>query len=163
MRSSPCHSQQGHRRPASTSAKHVNIPLGQGIFPFEVKSLRHAQPVVYRSVIRRCASENQSKRVSIFPIGAMGTFKVSAARTPCSLPKRHSQLCKRESSASASASAFFRRGDGKFAGVAGTYISLIEPNINPKRKMRVDLGMSAIFPSGRWEVFKVSAARTYYS
>ena len=48
------------------------------------------------------------------------------------------------------------RGDGKFAGVAGAYISLIEPNINPKRKMRVDLGMSAIFPSGRWEVLSTS-------
>ena len=52
---------------------------------------------------------------------------------------------------------FSHRGDGKFAGVAGTYISLIEPNINPKRKMRVDLGMSAIFPSGRWELLKFQA------
>ena len=54
---------------ASTSA---TLPTGRwGL----LRSLRHAQPVVYRSVIRRRASENQSKRVSSFPIGAMGNYR----------------------------------------------------------------------------------------
>ena len=44
--------------------------------PWELsRSLRHVHTVVDRSVVRNCASENQSKRVSIFPIGAMGSFE----------------------------------------------------------------------------------------
>ena len=111
MRRSPCHRKQRHRRPASIRAQHVKIPSGRWELS---RSLQHAPPVVYRSVIRSCASENQVRQQV----------------------RQH----------------FSHWGDGKFAGVAGTYISLIEPNINAKRKMRFDLGMSAIFPSGRWEV-----------
>ena len=60
------------------------------------RSLRHAPPVVDGSV-RSCASETRGKRVSIFPIGAMGTFEVSVARTSCSSSERQTQWCKRES------------------------------------------------------------------
>ena len=48
------------------------------------RSLRHVPTVVDRSVSRSCVRENQSKRVSNFPIGAMGTFEREHA---------HIQLC----------------------------------------------------------------------
>jgi hypothetical protein len=53
-----------------TKARHPT--RGGGNFS---RSLRPAPPVVDQSIGRSCASENQSKCVSHFPIGAMGTFE----------------------------------------------------------------------------------------
>ena len=79
MRSSPCHFGPRHHHPASTSAKHVKISLGQGIFPsgqWELsRSLRHAHPTVDRSVGSSCASESRGKHVSHFPIGRWELLK----------------------------------------------------------------------------------------
>jgi hypothetical protein len=54
------------------------------IFPWgrweKFRPLRHVHTVVDRSVSRSCASESRGKRVSIFPIGAMGIFEDERAQ-----------------------------------------------------------------------------------
>ena len=146
MRRSPCHCRCTHRRPASTSATHVKIPSG----PWELsRSLRHVLAVVHRSVSHSCASETRGKRVSSFPSGRWELLKVSAARTACSLPKS-SQLCKRESRQARQQ--FSHRGDGKFAGVAGTYRSLIDES---------RFGHVSHLPIGAMGSLQAWLARTY--
>ena len=73
-----CHQRQRHRRPANNE-QNVSLPLGRWELS---RSLQYAPPVVDRSVGRSCASENQSKRVSNFPMGAMGTFSRSLRHVP---------------------------------------------------------------------------------
>ena len=63
----------------------------------------------------------------------MGTFEVSGADGTYSiLVDEAAPIKKDENRIGHVNKVFSHRGDGMFAGVAGTYRSLIEPNINPK-------------------------------
>ena len=63
----------------------------------------------------------------------MGTFELSGADGTYSslVDLEAAPIIKDENRIGHVNKAFSHWGDGKFAGVAGTYISLIEPNIDP--------------------------------
>ena len=66
-------------------------------------------------------------------MGAMGTFEVSGSDDTYSrlVDRGSTHIIKDENRNGHVNKTLSHRGDGKFAGVAGTYISLIEPNIDP--------------------------------
>ena len=125
-----------------------------------LKSLRHVQPVVYRSVIRRCASENQSKCISIFPIGRWEIPFLCGTYTSETLELTGASAAVVQASQSKCVSNFPIGAMGTFEALCGTYrLQLTEASFEVVQA-RIKANASAVFPLGRWELCKVSAART---
>ena len=134
--------------------KHVShFPISDGNFS---RSLRHSPTVVDRSV-GSCASVSRGKHVSKLPIGAMGKVQVSAARTSCCGPERRPQLCKSESRQVCQP--FSHRGVGNFSRPLRHVQSVVDRRVRSCASV-IQASTSAMFASGRSELFKVSQART---
>ena len=146
----PCSIRSFASERESRQARQQSSHRGDGIFS---RSLQHAHTVVDRSV-RSCASVSRVKHVSHFPIGAMGTFKVSAVRTPCS--RRSVVAAVAQARIKASASAIFPSGRWELSRSLQHALPVVDQNVS-RSCASVSQGKHvSIFPSGRWEVLSVS-------
>ena len=127
------------------------------------RSLQHVHTEVDQSV-RSCASVSRGKHVSNFPIGAMGLLNMSThivSFIPVDRGRRYRDRAGRDvdtASLQATSKTFVSHwGDGKFAGVAGTYISLIRTKYRSELKDENRFGHVSHLPMGRWELLKMNA------
>ena len=137
--------------------KHIsNLPMvvmGRplcGTYPLELTGA--SQPR------RSCASVSRGTRVSNFPIGAMGNIQGCCGTCILySCPERRPQLCKSESRQVCQP--FSHRGVGNFSRPLRHVQSVVDRRVRSCASV-IQASTSAMFASGRSELFKVSQART---
>jgi hypothetical protein len=147
MRWSLCHPRHRHHRPANNE-QNVSLPSGHWDSLGKVSATRTPQRPVH------CAKASQGKHMSaIFPLGRWEVSR-SLQHAPTVVDPKAS-VAVAQTRIKSSASANLPSGLWETLGLCRTYATV-------RRALRKRESGQARqpFPIGRWEVFKVSAART---